>query len=109
MTQNFLQHKKLEKKYEKSSLPKNERERKQSEEQAQHRMTNILKKMHAPHNFNAPTQYPPGMRPDTMELRGGRDRVSRHSSLKNPNPDLNGISQWSADSPTSPQRLHKLT
>lgn len=53
MTQNFLSHKKLEKRYEKTSIPKSEMVRKREEEEAQDRMTVILKTMHSPSNFAA--------------------------------------------------------
>lgn len=48
MTQNFLTHKKLEKRYEKTAIPKTEMDRKKLEDEAQQRMTVILKKMHSP-------------------------------------------------------------
>jgi hypothetical protein len=52
MTQNFITHKRLEKRYEKSSIPKLEMNRKRIEEEAANRMTNILKMMHSPNNFS---------------------------------------------------------
>lgn len=54
MTQNFITHKKLEKRYEKSSIPKMEMNRKRIEEEAANRMMNILKMMHSPNNFSQP-------------------------------------------------------
>lgn len=60
MTQNFLTHKKLQERYQKSSIPKTEAERMRVEEEAQMRMTNILKKMHSPANFSAPHSKNPG-------------------------------------------------
>ena len=60
MTQNFLSHKKLEKRYEKTSIPKSEMDRKRQEEEAQDRMTSILKTMHSPANFAAPEVMLPG-------------------------------------------------
>ena len=62
MTQNFLTHKKLEKRYEKTAIPKSEMERKRLEDEAQQRMTSILKKMHSPANFAAPEVYLPGQK-----------------------------------------------
>lgn len=60
MTQNFLTHKKLEKRYEKTAIPKSEITKMREEEVAQQRMTNILKKMHSPSNFAAPEVTLPG-------------------------------------------------
>ena len=60
MTQNFLTHKKLEKRYEKTAIPRSELAKMREEEQAQNRMTSILKKMHSPNNFAAPYQTLPG-------------------------------------------------
>ena len=60
MTQNFLTHKKLEKRYEKTAIPKSEITKMREEEVAQQRMTNILKKMHSPSNFAAPEVILPG-------------------------------------------------
>ena len=60
MTQNFLTHKKLQERYQKSSIPRTEAERMRVEEEAQMRMTNILKKMHSPANFSAPHSQNPG-------------------------------------------------
>jgi len=60
MTQNFLTHKKLEKRYEKTAIPKSELAKMREEESAQHRMTSILKKMHSPANFAAPEGTLPG-------------------------------------------------
>jgi hypothetical protein len=54
MTQNFITHKRLEKRYEKSSIPKMEMNRKRIEEEAANRMTNILKMMQSPNNFSQP-------------------------------------------------------
>jgi uncharacterized membrane protein YgaE (UPF0421/DUF939 family) len=39
MTQNFLTHKKLEKRYEKAAIPKSELQKMRQEEEAQNRMT----------------------------------------------------------------------
>ena len=60
MTQNFLTHKKLEKRYEKTAIPRSELSKMREEEQATQRMTTILKKMHTPSNFAAPQQMLPG-------------------------------------------------
>ena len=60
MTQNFLTHKRLEKRYEKTAIPKSELAKMREEENAQHRMTSILKKMHSPSNFSAPENLLPG-------------------------------------------------
>ena len=60
MTQNFLTHKKLEKRYEKTAIPKTELQKMKQEEDAQQRMTSILKKMHSPSNFAAPEVLLPG-------------------------------------------------
>ena len=60
MTQNFLTHKKLEKRYEKTAIPRSELTKMREEEQAQQRMTSILKKMHSPSNFAAPQILLPG-------------------------------------------------
>lgn len=60
MTQSFLTHKKLEKRYEKTAIPASELAKMREEEQAQCRMTSILKKMHSPNNFAPPTMMLPG-------------------------------------------------
>ena len=60
MTQNFLTHKKLEKRYEKTAIPRSELAKMREEEGAQQRMTSILKKMHSPGNFAAPEMTLPG-------------------------------------------------
>lgn len=54
MTQNFITHKKIEKRYEKTTIPKSELIRKRIEEDAASRMTNILKMMNSPSNFAQP-------------------------------------------------------
>jgi len=60
MTQNYLTHKKLEKRYEKTAIPKSELAKMREEENAQNRMTSILKKMHSPNNYAAPEATLPG-------------------------------------------------
>ena len=57
-----MTHKKLEKRYEKTAIPKSELDRKRLEEDAQQRMTSILKKMHSPSNFAAQEVYLPGQK-----------------------------------------------
>ena len=57
-----MTHKKLEKRYEKTAIPKSELNRKRLEEDAQQRMTSILKKMHSPANFSAQEVYVPGQK-----------------------------------------------
>ena len=60
MTQNFLTHKKLEQRYEKTAIPKSEKQKMREELGAQDRMTNILKKMHSPTNFVEAEKLPGG-------------------------------------------------
>lgn len=48
MTQNFLSHKKIEERYNKSAIPKAELTRMRMEGDAQNRMTSVLKMMHSP-------------------------------------------------------------
>ena len=55
-----MAHKKLEKRYEKTALPKSELSKMREEQNAQQRMTSILKKMHSPSNFAAPENLLPG-------------------------------------------------
>jgi len=65
-------------------------------------MTSILKKMHSPNNFAAPTQYPPGLNSLSQtedELRGGRDRVSRNTSML-------GKKQGASPSPSETPFVH---
>jgi len=57
MTKNFLEHKKLEKRFEKTVIPKAERERKRHEDEAQQRMVDMLKKMHSPTTFMSPNAF----------------------------------------------------
>ena len=59
MTQNFITHKKIEKRYENTQIPKPEMQRKQVEEDAAQRMTSILKMMHSPTNFSQPVKLLP--------------------------------------------------
>jgi len=54
MTQNFLTHKRLEKRYEKTAIPRSELLKMREEGKASERMTGILKQMHATNNFAAP-------------------------------------------------------
>jgi hypothetical protein len=54
ITQNFLNHKSMEKRYDKSSLPPSEYARITKEEEAQKRMTTLMKKMHDTSTFSAP-------------------------------------------------------
>ena len=56
MTQNFLTHKKLESRYEKTAIPRSELLKMREEERAQERMTGILKQMHSPRNFASPAR-----------------------------------------------------
>ncbi len=56
MTNNFLKHKELEKKYKKTELPRNELEKKRFEEECTSKMTFILKQMNSPRNFCSPTK-----------------------------------------------------
>lgn len=58
MTNNFVNHKRLEKRFQ-GQIPKTELERKRQEEEAASRMTNILKLMHSPLNFHNPLQLLP--------------------------------------------------
>ena len=66
MTQNFLSHKKIEQRYNKSAIPKAELTRMRMEGDAQQRMTNILKMMHSPNNFAAPEIMLPGQKKSSM-------------------------------------------
>lgn len=77
MTQNFITHKKLEKRYEKSSIPKMEMSRKRIEEEAANRMTNILKMMHSPNNFSQPLSLLPFQKIHPLD---GKDRKSLMAS-----------------------------
>ena len=74
MTQNFLQHKKLEARFNsRTAIPRQEKKRMQLEEDAQQRMTNILKKMHSPSNFTGNEQTMPGK--TTSVIKNGRNSV----------------------------------
>ena len=48
MTKNFLAHKQLEKRFEKTVIPKAERDKLKTENEAQQRMIDMLMKMHSP-------------------------------------------------------------
>ena len=88
MTQNFLTHKKLEKRYEKTAIPKSELDRKRLEEEAQQRMTSILKKMHSPSNFAAQEVFLPGQKASaispTKSLRRSLDKSSIGATENSP-------------------------
>lgn len=58
MTKNYLANKKLERKFGKASgMPKNERDKKRIEDEAQQRMVDMLKKMHMPTTFMSPSTF----------------------------------------------------
>ena len=65
MTQNFLSHKKIEQRYNKSAIPRAELTRMRMEGEAQQRMTNILKMMHSPSNFSGQETLLPGQKRGT--------------------------------------------
>ena len=72
MTQNFIQHKKLEKRYQ-GSIPKSEFKQMKVEEEAASRMTNILKLMHSPTNFTQQQTLLPFQKVNPLD---GKDRKS---------------------------------
>lgn len=57
MTKNFLAHKQLEKRFEKTVIPKAERDKLRTENEAQQRMIDMLKKMHHPAQFMSPGNF----------------------------------------------------
>ena len=58
MTQSFLAHKRVERRFgSKSGIPSTEQEKIKAETNTAQRMTNILKKMHSPRNFAAPATF----------------------------------------------------
>jgi hypothetical protein len=59
MTKNYLANKKLEARFGKASgtMPKNERDKKRVEDEAQQRMVDMLKKMHMSTTFMSPATF----------------------------------------------------
>ena len=72
MTQNFIQHKRLEKRYN-GTVPKSELTQMKVEEEAATRMTNILKMMHSPKNFTQHQTMLPFQKVNPLD---GKDRKS---------------------------------
>lgn len=70
MTNTYVTHKKLEQKYH-GTIPKSEKRRMRLEGEAATRMTNILKMMHSPHNFQQPGKLLPGQKVHPLD---GKDR-----------------------------------
>ena len=91
-----MAHKKLEKRYEKTALPKSELSKMREEQSAQQRMTSILKKMHSPTNFAAPENLLPGQ-VQSQPYRSAMGHHTRNASVMHNGTDLIG----SNDSPAS--------
>ena len=79
MTQNFLTHKRIEKRYEKSAIPASELVKMREEERAQERMTGILKQMQSPKNFASPTKNETSVN-HSMISTGFRGKELAHSA-----------------------------
>ena len=79
MTQNFLTHKRIEKRYEKSAIPASELVKMREEEKAQERMTGILKQMQSPKNFASPTKKETSVN-HSMISTGFRGKELAHSA-----------------------------
>lgn len=95
MTQSFLTHKKLEKRYEKTAIPKSELAKMREEEQAQCRMTSILKKMHSPNNFAPPQMMLPG---ETFKSAHQSTMNQHHMSMINSSNKKSSLSPLTANS-----------
>lgn len=65
MTQSYLAHKKLERRFGgKAGMPTSEQDKIKTEALATQKMTKILKKMHSPRNFAAPADFATGSTDD---------------------------------------------
>lgn len=82
MTQSYLAHKKIERRFGgKAGMPTSETDKLKMENSATQRMTNILKQMHSPKHFAAPAQFGVSSTEDYSLMHGSVNKQKERHSL----------------------------